>query len=118
MERAFSALASSVRLPSPLGWAGMMGAVGAFSKYFVEMSKTAVGTKWPTKRWREIGSIPWFWVKPELCLNPVDLQASPRRPFTVLPLGLAVGAGKDERLSVRREPGVGDALLGVHRMHE
>jgi len=29
MERAFSALASPVRLPSPLGWAGMMGAFGA-----------------------------------------------------------------------------------------
>src|SRR6266536_6060109 len=29
MERAFSALASLVRLPSPLGWAGMMGAFGA-----------------------------------------------------------------------------------------
>src|SRR5262245_32155979 len=31
MERAFSALASPVRLPSPLGWAGMMGAFGAGS---------------------------------------------------------------------------------------
>ena len=29
MERAFSALASPVRLPSPPGWAGMMGAFGA-----------------------------------------------------------------------------------------
>src|SRR5881397_411224 len=29
MERAFSALASPVRLPRPLGWAGMMGAFGA-----------------------------------------------------------------------------------------
>ena len=29
MARAFSALASPVRFPSPLGWAGMMGAVGA-----------------------------------------------------------------------------------------
>src|SRR5947207_719934 len=29
IERAFSALAPPVRLPSPLGWAGMMGAVGA-----------------------------------------------------------------------------------------
>ena len=29
MGRAFSALASPVRLPSPLGWAGMMGAFGA-----------------------------------------------------------------------------------------
>jgi|SRR6266568_4027256 len=29
MERAFSALASAVRVPSPLGWAGMMGAFGA-----------------------------------------------------------------------------------------
>src|ERR1051326_1023889 len=29
MGRAFSALAWSVRLPSPLGWAGMMGAFGA-----------------------------------------------------------------------------------------
>ena len=29
MERAFSALASAVRVPSPLGWAGMKGAFGA-----------------------------------------------------------------------------------------
>jgi len=29
MERAFSALAWPVWLPSPLGWAGMMGAFGA-----------------------------------------------------------------------------------------
>src|SRR5437762_10874867 len=29
MERAFSALASPVRLPSPLGWAGMISAFGA-----------------------------------------------------------------------------------------
>ena len=29
MKRAFSALASPVRLPSPLGWAGIMGAFGA-----------------------------------------------------------------------------------------
>jgi hypothetical protein len=29
MERAFSALASAVRVPSPLGWAGMMGGFGA-----------------------------------------------------------------------------------------
>ena len=29
MERAFSALASPLRLPSPQGWAGMMGAFGA-----------------------------------------------------------------------------------------
>jgi len=29
MERAFSALASPVRLPSPVGWAGIMGAFGA-----------------------------------------------------------------------------------------
>src|SRR5438094_9234119 len=29
MKRAFSALASPVRSPSPLGWAGMMGAFGA-----------------------------------------------------------------------------------------
>jgi hypothetical protein len=29
MERAFSALASAVRVPSPLGWAGMIGAFGA-----------------------------------------------------------------------------------------
>src|SRR5206468_4654569 len=29
MARAFSALASPVRLPSPLGWAGMRGAFGA-----------------------------------------------------------------------------------------
>ena len=29
MERAFSALASAVRVPSPLGWAVMMGAFGA-----------------------------------------------------------------------------------------
>jgi len=29
VDRAFSALASPVRIPSPLGWAGMMGAFGA-----------------------------------------------------------------------------------------
>ncbi len=29
MKRAFSALASGVRVPSPLGWAGMVGAFGA-----------------------------------------------------------------------------------------
>jgi hypothetical protein len=29
MNRAFSALASTVRVTSPLGWAGMIGAFGA-----------------------------------------------------------------------------------------
>src|ERR1043166_3495759 len=51
-------------------------------------------------------------------LDTVDLASTPRGPFPVLPLRLAIGARKDEWLPIRREAGVSDAFLGIQRMHE